>query len=218
MSKRRSMPETAGYLAQLPGSVIGLGIITILAGVAILVWPGATVGAIGLVFGIFLLINGVFRLVSALASDERSGGSRALVALLGVVSILVGVLVLRHPFQTLAIMTLLLGLYWVISGLLETIHAVGSPGLSGRGWAVAAGLISLAAGIVVLVYPAVSLVVLVWLLGVQLVIGGAFVVALGIQIRRELRSAAPSVPQRRAPSEPRQAAADRHQTGQSSSG
>lgn len=212
--KTENLTETAGNLAHRPVSIIGLGVITVVAGLIILLWPGVTLALMALVFGIFLLINGVFRLVSAVASEHHTSSGRAMPALLGAASILVGLLVLRHPLQTLALLTVLLGLYWIVTGVLEIVRAVSTRGMPGRGWAAAAGLISLLAGIVVLAYTAASLVVLVWLLGLQLVIWGAMEIASGFHARRTLRGAPESIASpRTAPDE--QAAPDRHHTGPS---
>lgn len=210
-----NVSETAGNLAWHPASVIGLGVVAVVAGVIILAWPGATAHLIALVFGIFMLVSGVFQLIAVMASDERVGGGRTSLTLLGLVSIVVGLLVLRHPIQTVVALTLLLGLFWMVSGLLGTVRALGSSG-SGRGWAIGAGLVSVAAGIAALVYPAVTVVVLVWLLGLQLVVTGAFGVVRGLQARREVRSAThPSITSPRSAPDA-ETAPEGHRTGPSS--
>lgn len=217
--KTQSMSETVGNVTHLPASMMGLGAISVAAGVIILAWPGATLTLIASVFGIFVLIYGVFRLISAIGSDQRSGGGRALLALVGVVSILVGLLVLRNPLQTLATVALLLGLFWVVSGLLETVHAAGSPGMRARGWAIAAGVVTVIAGIFVLAYPGTSLVVLVLLLGLQLIVAGIMLFAMGWQARKRARQPAPSIARPRTapdaeghPAAEGQATADRQAT------
>lgn len=212
-SKTEKLTEVTGDLAHLPITIITVGVVAVAAGLIILVWPGATLALIALVVGIFLLVHGAFRLVSAVASDERTRGGRAMLALLGVVSILVGLLVLRHPLQTLAALTVLLGLYWVLSGVLETVRAIGSHGMPGRGWAIAGGLVSLAAGVVVLAYTAASLVVLVWLLGLQLAIWGVLAIATGIHVQRTLRAGPETIASPRTAPEEQPTATDRHRTG-----
>jgi uncharacterized membrane protein HdeD (DUF308 family) len=187
--------DRAGTSA-LPGHasswVLALGASTALAGVLVLVWPGATLKVIAVVFGIFLLVSGVFRLVSASRKDETGGVSRALVALVGVFSIVVGLLCLRNPFQTLAVLTLLLGLFWVISGGVEVVHALARRELTGRGWAIGMGGLTLAAGILVLVYPSATLLVLVWLVGLHLLLSGGIAIALGVHLHREERTVVPA--------------------------
>lgn len=185
----RDPAEAAGLLARSASGIIALGVVTAIAGVAIVAWPDATLKVIAVVFGVSALVTGVFRLVSAIAAGDRGGGSRVLLALLGVVSIVVGLLVLRHPFQTLAALALLFGLFCVISGAVELVHALGSPEMSGRGWAIGAGVVTLAAGIVLLTYTTASLLVLTWLLGAQLLLSGASLVGWGVSIRQSDRRA-----------------------------
>jgi len=174
----------AGELARSGWGVVLLGVVSFVAGVLVLAWPGATVLAIAIVFAAQVLVGGVLRLVAALSAEEIRGGGRVLLALLAIVSILAGVLFLRHPFQTLTVLTLLLGLFWVLAGVLEIVHAAGARDMPARGWAIAAGVLGALAGVVVLVYPGMSLLPLVWFLGLELLIYGALTIARGLRARR----------------------------------
>ena len=173
-----------GEMARSPGGVIVFGAVSVVAGVLVLAWPGATLLAIAVVFALDVLVAGFLRLVAALSAEEIRGGGRVLLALLAIVSIIAGVLLLRHPFQTLAVLALLLGLFWVMAGVLEIVHASGARDMPGRGWAIGAGVLQIACGIFLLSFTAVSLLALVWLLGVELLVYGAIAIARGIHMRR----------------------------------
>lgn len=160
------------------------GFIVVVAGVLILAWPGISVVTLAVIFALQLLVVGVFRVVSSMTSQDVSGGGRALMAVLGVLSILFGILFLRHPFETIGALVLGVGLFWVISGALETVHAVGTHDMSGRGWAIAGGIVGMIAGIVMLSIPAIGVLVLVWLLGLELVIYGGATIGRGVQAWR----------------------------------
>ncbi|MEU6645287.1 DUF308 domain-containing protein [Saccharomonospora sp. NPDC046836] len=179
-----AMGETAGRFARSSSGLIGIGAVTIIIGALIIAWPGATAAAVAVLFGLFLLIAGAYRIVWAMAADEVSGGLRAVMALLGALGILVGLLCLRAPFHAVAVLVLLAGLFWIVGGVLELVHAIGSPGMFGRGWAVGAGAFSLIAGIVVLAFPAVSLTVLIWFVGLELIVYGILLLVRGFQLRR----------------------------------
>src|SRR3712207_5721556 len=84
------------------GWVLTFGIVTLLAGLLALAWPGRTVVVLAVLFGIQLVVAGIFRFVAALASDDESGGTRVLLALLGVLSFIVGLYALRHILVTTA--------------------------------------------------------------------------------------------------------------------
>src|SRR3981081_38858 len=101
------------------GWVLAFGIITVLIGIATLVWPGRTLVVVAVLFGIQLIVMGIFRFVGAFASDDLTGGTRVLLALLGVLSLIIGLYAVRHVLVTLLAFALLLGIYWIISGAVE---------------------------------------------------------------------------------------------------
>ncbi len=76
--------------------VLSFGIITLLAGIVVLAWPGATLLVIAVLFGVQLIIAGIFRFVGAFATEDASGGTRVLLALLGVLSVIIGLWAVRH--------------------------------------------------------------------------------------------------------------------------
>lgn len=169
--------------SESPGPILGAGVLTILIGVLVLAWPGATIKVIAWLFAIQLLVAGVLQLVSAFSADRGPGG-RVLFALLGALSILVGLLCLREPLQTALVIGLLIGAMWVIQGVISVFDAIGTEQAAGRGWMIASGVLSVIGGVVILVYPGASLVVLTWLFGVVLIAVGVLLVAQGVAARR----------------------------------
>lgn len=192
----RRQGNVAATRTHSPGAVIALGVVSILGGVAVLVWPQATLVAIAFIFAIELLVVGVVRLVTAFTTSEASGGGRVLLVLLGVLAILAGIIFLRHPFTTIAVLGLLLGAFWIVAGVVELYGAFEARGVPGRGWGIAAGVLSIVAGIFVLAFTGASLVVLVWLLGLQLVLYGVLTICRGNTLRRARHAsrAEPTVP------------------------
>ncbi|HET9138998.1 HdeD family acid-resistance protein [Actinophytocola sp.] len=168
--------ETLASVGQSKGWRIAFGTLTLAIGLIVLFWPEPTIAVLAVLFGIQLFIAGVFWLVSAFAVDEASGGGRVLLALFGLLTILVGVLCLRSPFQTVAILTLLLGLTWLIGGLIEVFHGFTGAG----GWAILSGVVSVALGIIVLVYPETTIRALTWLVGLVLTIYGVVAVLVAL--------------------------------------
>jgi uncharacterized membrane protein HdeD (DUF308 family) len=165
------------------GWVLTFGIVTVLAGLFTLVWPGRTIVVVAVLFGIQLVVAGIFRFVAALASDDESGGTRVLLALLGVLSFIVGLYALRHILITVAALALLLGIFWIVNGAVETFTALSHRGMQGRGWTIFMGLLSVVAGVVVLVYPAISLATLAIVLGFWLLVYGIMEIVLAFRLR-----------------------------------
>jgi uncharacterized membrane protein HdeD (DUF308 family) len=171
------------------GWALFYGIITVLAGVAVLAWPGATLLVIAVLFGVQLIIAGIFRFVSAFATDDASGGTRVLLALLGVLSVIIGLWAVRHVLLTLLALVVLLGIFWVVNGSVELFTALSHREMSGRGWSAAMGVLSILAGIVVLIYPAPSLVTLAIVLGIWLLIYGVMEIGAAFRLRGLTHSA-----------------------------
>jgi uncharacterized membrane protein HdeD (DUF308 family) len=115
-------------------------------------------------------------------------------ALLGVLSFIIGLYALRHILITIAALALLLGIFWIVNGAVETFTALSHRGMQGRGWTVFMGLLSVLAGVVVLAYPGISLATLAIVLGIWLLVLGAMEIALAFQIRSLGHAAAPVTP------------------------
>jgi uncharacterized membrane protein HdeD (DUF308 family) len=171
-------------------ALVMLGGASVLLGALILLWPDATVTVVAVLFGLQLLFNGVVRLVQSLAVDDARAGTRVLLALLGLLSIVVGVLCLRDPLQTVALLALLLGLFWLIAGLIEVSNAM-TDRTSGHTVTGLLGVLSILAGLTVLAWPRPTLLVLTVLLGIWILVFGIVMIVTGLRMgaRAEERDA-----------------------------
>ncbi|HEX6356686.1 HdeD family acid-resistance protein [Actinophytocola sp.] len=162
------MNATDVLLGQSRGLRIAVGVVTAVAGTLILAWPGGTLLAVAVLLGIQLIVAGIVRAVTAFTFDADSVAGRILFLLLGVLLVIVGILCLREPLQTIAILVLLFGLSTFVSGALELFHGV----TGGGGWAIASGIISILVGVIVLSYPVSSVSTMIWLFGLSLLVVG----------------------------------------------
>ena len=79
-------------------TALALGGISFVLGVVVVAWPGVTVGVLAVLIGLQLIINGVVRIAQSVAGG-LTAGTRTLMAVLGVLSLPIGVLVtlwIRH--------------------------------------------------------------------------------------------------------------------------
>ena len=166
------------------GWVLAYGILTVLAGVAVLAWPSETLLVIAVLFGVQLIISGIFRFVGALASDDLTGGTRVMLALLGVLSIIIGLWAVRHAVLTLVALIVFLGIFWVINGLIEIFAALSHRDMPDRGWSVLMGVLSAIAGVIVLAYPGLTLVGLAVILGIWLLVFGILEIIAAFRLRK----------------------------------
>jgi uncharacterized membrane protein HdeD (DUF308 family) len=180
--------------------LITFGVLSLLAGILVLSWPHLTVSAIAAIVGLQMLVDSVFHLVRAFSQRADDGGfSWTMMALLGGGDgVLLGILFLRHSFQTAGALALLLGLFWTIGGVVEIFHTL-SARPTGWGWELAGGELNVIAGIVVLTHSP-SLATLMGVTGVPMVVYGGLMIGSGICRGRTapaaIRSVADSRPAR----------------------
>ena len=160
------------------------GVVSIIAGVLALAWPGPTLLVLAVVFGFELIVWGIYRLVGAITFGDAGGGARTLWAILGVLSLLLGFYSLRHIVITLLSLGLLLGIFWLVDGIGLIVSAVEHRGMPGRGLSLLSGVLGAIAGLVLLVWPAISILTLAWLAGLWLLILGVTQVGMAMQLRR----------------------------------
>jgi uncharacterized membrane protein HdeD (DUF308 family) len=106
----------------------------------------------------------------------------------GVIAILFGVLALVWPDLTLLLLVALFAAYALLSGGVAIVTAVRSRGLDSKWWLpLLLGLVSIAAGICAVFYPALTALVLVLLMGANAFFTGVLDIAIAIRLRRVLR-------------------------------
>ena len=178
------------------GLVLAYGLISVGLGIVLAVWPGETLVVVAVLIAIQLLVAGVLRIVLALGSTALDGGVRVLMGLTGGLSLVVGLLCLRDPVQTLLIVGLLLGVWWVVSGVVDIVAAVVRPVPGRRAWDLVSGLVSILAGGFLLVNPDLSLGVLVVVICAWLFLVGAAAVWAAFRLRAAGKDASASAPTR----------------------
>jgi uncharacterized membrane protein HdeD (DUF308 family) len=154
--------------------MLWLSIGALVAGIILVSWPSGTVKVLAIIVGIQLLVFGLLRLFAALRTEERSDRWRWVHAGLAGLAIIAGILVLFHPLQTIALIALIVGLFWVAHGVSETFTATVHKETPHRGVVVGFGLFTLIAGIIVVTHPGGSVLALTLLIGIWLLVFGIF--------------------------------------------
>ncbi|MCH4250395.1 MAG: DUF308 domain-containing protein [Microbacteriaceae bacterium] len=153
---------------------VGLsGVISLLLGILILVWPGKTAAAVAVLFVIYAFIVGLDYLGTAAFGKVSSGWARVGYALLGVLFIVAAIVSLSNLGATTAVLGIVLGVtvgvLWIAEGVIRLAALGAAPS---RGWAAFSAIISLLAGIMLLFSPLWGAAVLWLLLGISLVVIG----------------------------------------------
>jgi uncharacterized membrane protein HdeD (DUF308 family) len=91
---------------------------------------------------------------------------------LGVVSILFGILVLVWPGISLAILVIMVGIWAIIIGILQTVSSVGHRAVPNSGWVwgIIGGALSILFGILVLIWPGTGVVSIIWIIGIWAIV------------------------------------------------
>lgn len=184
--------DLAGFPRLLANSawqlILTTGVAAIVVGVLVLTWPAATLVLIGALFGIYLLVSGVFQVAGAFA-EHIPGSMRALGLVSGALSILLGLICFRGPAESILLLAIWIGFGWLLRGITQTFLAMSTDGLPARGWQVFFGILAVIAGVVLIVSPITSITALTLVSGIWLVVLGVLEVVHAIQLRIRLRSA-----------------------------
>lgn len=181
MSNTPDRPATIeNMLRQTWQYALAVGIVSVVLGIVVMVWPAVTLLVLAVILGIQLIFGGIYRLVNAIG-----GGTDMpwLVALVGVLLLIGGVIAIRNPGGTVEVLALVLGMAWLISGVVQLVATLFSTGYPHRGWLLFNSVISIIAGLVVVSQPNISVATLAWVGGLFLVIGGVSLVFEAFAIR-----------------------------------
>ena len=161
---------------------VGLrGILAIIFGLLCLLTPGIAVGALVLLFAAYMLIDGVFAILSGIRA-ARSGESWGLLILEGVVDLAAGAIAIIWPAITLVALVWIVAIWAIVSGALMLAAAVSLNLDYGRWWLALGGIASLVLGILLIIEPLIGAVVLTLWIGAYALVFGVFLLVLAFQL------------------------------------
>jgi uncharacterized membrane protein HdeD (DUF308 family) len=111
---------TTGIDASVRRANVVVGLLSIAAGVAIIVWPGPGVVAVAIFLGAWLIVSGTLAIAGALAA-RRLWSEWWLLLILGLLEIPLGVLALANPGATLAALITVAGIWAVAIGVMRIV-------------------------------------------------------------------------------------------------
>lgn len=181
--------ETAVAWASAWQVVMLVAVVTFAAGLILLVWPKATVIVVAALIGAALLVTGIFRLIRGFTAHDVNGSTRAAYVIIGLLAALAGLYCLRHISVTVVLLAFIVGVFWTLHGIVDlTAAATSGPG-TGRGLLAVTGVLSLAAGLIVMFWPSISLSILLWVMGIWLLVYGLMLGVMAFQIRHIAKTA-----------------------------
>ena len=180
--------ETPSVIRRLWKSVLSLGVLTVILGAAVLVWPGQSIVVAGILFVVYLLASGIAQVIAAFTVNSPAA-SRVLLFISGALSIALGVFALRDYDDGAAVwlLALWIGVGFMFQGVSETVLAISFKELPERGWYIFVGVLTTIAGVVMLAWPISSIVVLSIIAGLWLVVIGTTEIVWAVNVRREAK-------------------------------
>ncbi|MBW0013964.1 HdeD family acid-resistance protein [Mycobacterium sp.] len=183
--------QTPEVFRDLWKTVLASGLMAVVLGVVVLIWPGKSILVAAVLFGAYLVVSGIAQVAFALTLDV-SAGSRVLMLISGALSVVLGVLAFRHFGGGYAVMLLAIwiGVGFIFQGVAESVLAISHRELPGRGWHIFLGTLTVIAGMIVITWPFDSIVVLAIVAGSWLVVIGLCQIIWAFQARKTVEHTA----------------------------
>ncbi|ADG77573.1 Acid-resistance membrane protein OS=Tsukamurella paurometabola (strain ATCC 8368 / DSM / CCUG 35730 / CIP 100753 / JCM 10117 / KCTC 9821 / NBRC 16120 /NCIMB 702349 / NCTC 13040) OX=521096 GN=Tpau_0940 PE=4 SV=1 [Tsukamurella paurometabola] len=166
-----------------------LGIVSIIMGAIIAVWPGPTTLVVGVLFGIFLILTGIFQVIAGLIGEAQH---RVLAVISGALSLILGAFCFRDDiYNSIAVLGIWIGISWIFFGITSITIGFANKSLPNRVWVVILGILTAVGGFVLVSYP--------YEVQILVLISGIWAIAIGIVeviSAFQLRSAANKFEQR----------------------
>jgi uncharacterized membrane protein HdeD (DUF308 family) len=159
------------------------GVFAIIFGVLALIWPGITLITLVLLFGIYVLIDGVTEIVTAVKERDQMDKWWWLL-LEGIAGVIAGIVAFIWPDITAVVLLYIIAVWAIISGVFEIAAAIrlrreiDNELLLGL-----AGVLSILFGIVLIIAPVSGALAIVWLIGIYAIAFGALMIVLAFRIR-----------------------------------
>ena len=158
------------------------GIATLILGVLLVISPGMTTAVLVQFLGVYWLVSGIFSIVGIFVGDREIHWGWLLLS--GVLGILAGIAVLKHPLlSTILLPTMLvylIAIEGIVMGVVSLIEAFKGGGWGAGIW----GVVSIIFGVILFGSPLLSAVALSIVMGSFGVVGGIVLIVISFRMRR----------------------------------
>ena len=156
------------------------GLLATFVGVAAFVVPGPTLAALIAAFAAYAIVTGSVELVAGFGME---GGPKWSLVIGGVAGIAAGILTVAWPQTTAVTVTLLVGVYAIVTGVVRSAAAY-MVGNLGQTWLLAlSGIASVILGVLLIADPGTGVLGVLWLIGSYAIFAGISAIAFGLRLR-----------------------------------
>ena len=175
-------PSTFALRQGLRTAILISSIVAIVFGLVMLIWPVKSAYAVTIVIGIYAIVAGLLQLASGIMGRVLSVWPRIGIIALGLLFLVAGVVALSNLGESTAllavIVTTFIGISWIFEGVVSlTSLGLKTPAIPGsdrahKGWTIFFAIVSILAGVFVLMSPLLTAVWLWIFLGASLLVTG----------------------------------------------
>jgi len=164
-----------------------LGVLCMILGILAMLAPGLTGFSVILLLGWIVLIAGIVQLIWAFKAE--ASGKKTMRMIIGLLTLICGILLVANPLFASGVLTILLALYFIIDGGFEIVSSLQRKPARGWGWLMFGGIVSLLLGLMIWrQFPLAGLWAIGILMGIKLIFIGLIMVTVGTVWRSAARS------------------------------
>ena len=179
------MPVTAMLeaLSRNWGWVALRGAVAVLFGVFAFIWPGITLAALVIVFGAYVLADGVLALIAAFKVRDRGKPFWSLV-IVGLLGVAAGVVTFLWPGMTALLLVTFIGAWAFVMGIFEIVAAIRlRKEIEGEWLMILSGVLSVLFGLFVFFQPGGGALALIWVIGGYAIFFGILLLVLAFKLK-----------------------------------
>jgi uncharacterized membrane protein HdeD (DUF308 family) len=170
-------------LRKIWGHILVWGILSVLFGIISFAWPGLTLTTLVYLFAIAVIAEGIAVLAGAWQAKNENQ-NWWIMLLTGIINIIAGIICIANPGITALFFVVLIGISWLITGLMEIYAAITlRKEIANEGWLALAGILSVLAGLFLIFRTGEGALALVWLIAGFAVIFGVILILLALKAK-----------------------------------
>ena len=164
-------------------NVLITGILSILFGIITLFWPGVTLTTLVWFFAFSVIAQGVSVIHGSWIARSVDKNWWVFL-LLGIVYIVAGIVCFANTGLTAVYLVILMGISWLVTGVLEIYAGISlRKQIQNEGWMILGGLLSVIAGLYVVLRPGAGALALLWLIGGFSIVFGIMLIMLALRAK-----------------------------------
>jgi uncharacterized membrane protein HdeD (DUF308 family) len=165
------------------------GVVAIAFGVLAFLWPGLTLYALVILFGAFVIVDGVLALVGAFR--RREGRRPDLFMIIGgLAGIAAGIIAFVLPGLSALALLYVIAAWAIVTGIAEVVAAYQLREEIKGEWLLAlSGAVSFVFGLFIALFPGPGALAVVWLIASYAIVSGVILLALAFRLRARLTAA-----------------------------